>query len=185
MNLPNQLTLLRFLSVPLLVCSYFLLNNPWITVSLFIGAALTDWLDGYAARVKKQETELGRFLDPVADKLLVVTVLILAINQYHTHWVSLPAIIIICREVTVSALREWLARHSSDKIESSDLGKAKTAFQMIALGILVAQPNDIDNAALLSLGVVLLNFSGFLAIVSMAGYVKSVWPHLTFSVKQE
>jgi CDP-diacylglycerol--glycerol-3-phosphate 3-phosphatidyltransferase len=110
-NIPNALTLLRIVLIPVFVVLFYL---PWrwsaaASAFVFALAGFTDWLDGYLARKLDQSTPLGAFLDPVADKLMVVIALVLLIEVHHSWWFSLPAMVIIGREIVISALREWWA----------------------------------------------------------------------------
>ena len=138
-SLPNLLTLSRILAIPALVGAFFLqppLAN-WIVLTLFVAAALTDWLDGYMARIRDEVSGLGRFLDPVADKLLVAATLLMLVYVGQISGVTiLPALVILCREITVSALREFLAEISVS-VPVSKLAKWKTAVQMVAIGFLI------------------------------------------------
>lgn len=185
MNIPTQLTLLRLISIPVLVCCYYLLDMPLLNLSVFLCASFTDWLDGYTARRNAQVTELGAFLDPVADKLLVVTALIMTINHYHTLSISLPAIFIICREIAVSSLREWMAKYKHDRLGSSNIAKSKTAFQFLALSVFMYQPSIIDQYILWVMGVVFLQAAAALSFISFILYIKNTWSLLTFSLKNE
>src|SRR3989338_7314848 len=143
MNIPNLITVLRVALIPIFIL-LFSLPFPWsywAASGVFGFAALTDWLDGYLARVLQQSTPFGAFLDPVADKLIVAVALVLLVEAHHNLWLTLPAIIIISREIVVSALREWMAEIGARaQVAVSDLGKWKTAAQMLALVILLANP---------------------------------------------
>ena len=143
LRLPNMLTYARIEAVPILVaCLLFLKDDTarWAALIIFIAACITDWLDGYLARVWKQQSELGRMLDPIADKLLVAaTLLLLVYDQTITEFSIWAALIILCREILVSGLREFLAELNV-KIHVTELAKWKTAVQMIALGVLLAGP---------------------------------------------
>lgn len=184
MNLPNKLTILRILLVPLLVFVYYTVESSLLRASLFVLASLTDWLDGYAARQRSQITPLGAFLDPVADKLLVVSVLVLLMTHYHTWWLTVPGIVIISRELFASSLREWLAHNAtSHKIKVSWVAKCKTAFQMVALTMLLYA--DVKTSLIWQVGYLFLMISVLLSLYSLGKYVKSVWPVLTFGIKQE
>ena len=138
-NLPNILTLLRIILIPILVSSFFLegVISNWIAASLFIIAAVTDYFDGYFARLLKAQSNLGKIFDPIADKLLVVTVIIMLIHFGNRDlFITIPGIIILFREVFVSGLREFLAElHVS--LPVSKLAKWKTAVQMTALSLMI------------------------------------------------
>jgi len=111
LNTPTILTITRILLLPVILAVFYI-EAPWarpLSCAIFLVAAITDWLDGHLARKWNIESEFGAFLDPVADKLMVATVLILIVEDASSWWVTLPAIIIISREITISALREWMA----------------------------------------------------------------------------
>ena len=142
-SLPNVLTYLRILAVPAIVLCLLLIEGDggrWWALAVYIAACITDWLDGYLARVWHQQTTLGRMLDPIADKLLVgTTLLMLAYDNTIDGPAVGAAAIILCREILVSGLREFLAELNV-KVHVTRLAKWKTTLQMIALGILVAGP---------------------------------------------
>nr|MDQ3958755.1 CDP-diacylglycerol--glycerol-3-phosphate 3-phosphatidyltransferase [Pseudomonadota bacterium] len=129
MNIPNTLTLVRIALIPIFVIVFYL-PIKWshvATAVIFALAALTDWLDGYLARRLGQTSALGAFLDPVADKLMVAVVLVFLLQQNPSPWLALPAAIIIGREITISALREWMAELGvRARVAVSSLGKIKT-----------------------------------------------------------
>jgi cardiolipin synthase (CMP-forming) len=143
LSLPNILTYLRILAVPAVVaCLYGGASHSsrWLALTIYVAACITDWLDGYLARVWHQQSALGRMLDPIADKLLVgATLLVLASEKTITGLTLWAAVIILCREILVSGLREFLAELNV-KIHVSQLAKWKTTLQMIALGVLIAGP---------------------------------------------
>lgn len=180
-NLPNSLTLLRVAMIPLLVVVFYL---PWkwhalASAALFGLAALTDWADGYLARRLGQESRFGAFLDPVADKLIVVVALVLLLEQHATPEFALPTMIIIGRELVISALREWMAelgRRAS--VAVSGIGKVKTSLQMIAIIALLLFPPTV-HPRLSLVGVVLLYAAALLTLWSMACYLRAAWPELT------
>ena len=140
LNLPNILTLLRVAAIPLLVLLFFM-GDPWATTgaaAVFTLAALTDWLDGWLARKTGQMTAFGAFLDPVADKLIVATALVLLVARFDDVLITLSASVVIGREIVVSALREWMAqigRRAAIKV--SNIAKIKTALQMISITLLL------------------------------------------------
>lgn len=172
-NLPNILTLLRVLLIPVFIAC-FLPGWYHAAALAFAAAALSDLLDGYLARIMKVESELGAFLDPVADKLLVATALVLLVQRDPTIWLALPAVVIIGREITVSALREWSAGQGTAAITAvSWFGKVKTISQMIAIFILIYD----DTYRLL--GLFLLHLATLLTLGSMIHYLVKVWPMLT------
>ncbi|MEM1435497.1 MAG: CDP-diacylglycerol--glycerol-3-phosphate 3-phosphatidyltransferase [Pseudomonadota bacterium] len=180
MNVPNLITVLRILLVPLFVLAYL---SPWSSAylaaaCLFALAAATDWLDGYLARSLNQMTPFGAFLDPVADKIIVVTALVLLIGQHATPLLTLPGLIIIGREIVISALREWMAEiNRRGLVEVSWLGKAKTLLQMVALIVLLAGPAD-PRTAWVWLGYGLLYAAALMTLWSMIQYLWAAWPTL-------
>lgn len=148
-NLPNMLTYGRILAVPLVVLCFFLEGRlqssefaRWTALIIFMAASVTDYLDGYLARAWKQTSNIGRMLDPIADKLLVATcLLLLAADTDRTiaGWSLWAAIIILCREILVSGLREYLAALKVS-VPVTQLAKWKTAIQMVAIGFLLLGP---------------------------------------------
>ena len=152
MTLPNLITLSRICLIPIFVGLFYLQPNyldgeplSWINnsiIAIYIVISATDFIDGFLARRLNQETALGAFLDPVADKLMVCTALILLIDFYHTWYITIPSIIIISREILVSALREWMSEVGKRaNVAVSWIGKSKTFVQMIAiLFLLIHQP---------------------------------------------
>ncbi|KAK9169153.1 hypothetical protein Syun_001293 [Stephania yunnanensis] len=190
LTLPTILTLGRVAAVPLLVTTFYM--NAWwapkATTSIFIAAALTDWLDGYIARKMRLNTPFGAFLDPVADKLMVAATLVLLCTRPlevatlgKVPWLlPIPAIVIIGREITMSAVREWAASQNSKVLEAvavNNLGKWKTATQMAALTILLAACDSslIGSEILVPLGVGLLYTSAGLTLWSLIIYMKKIW----------
>jgi len=140
--LPNILTYLRIVAVPVVVglLIYGGDTNHWIAVAIFIIAAITDFLDGYLARIWQQQSSLGRMLDPIADKLLIASVLLAVTYTGEIKGVHIwAAIIILCREILVSGLREFLAEVRVS-VPVTKLAKWKTTFQMIAIGFLIVGP---------------------------------------------
>lgn len=141
-SLPNLLTYARIAAVPLVVACLLAGGDQWrwTALGLFIAAAITDFLDGYLARLWSQQSSLGRMLDPIADKLLVAAVLLMLSADGTIAGVHLwAAIIILCREVLVSGLREFLAQVQAS-VPVTQLAKYKTAMQLVAIGFLIAGP---------------------------------------------
>ncbi|MGE0025255.1 MAG: CDP-diacylglycerol--glycerol-3-phosphate 3-phosphatidyltransferase [Hyphomicrobium sp.] len=142
-SLPNVLTYARIAAVPALVACLMLIEGEagrWAAFWLFVGAAITDWLDGYLARRLEQQSTLGRMLDPIADKLIVGAALIMLVHDRTIDgWSISAAIVILCREILVSGLREFLAELNV-KVHVTALAKWKTAAQMVALAMLLAGP---------------------------------------------
>ncbi|MDD9726686.1 CDP-diacylglycerol--glycerol-3-phosphate 3-phosphatidyltransferase [Roseovarius sp. SK2] len=141
-NLPNILTVLRLLAAPALAVMFLYFNRPWadwFALVLFVGAAITDWFDGYLARAWKQTTKLGTMLDPIADKAMVVIALAVILGYSSmSPWLVLPATMILFREVFVSGLREYLG-DTAGTLKVTRLAKWKTTLQMVAIAVLFAQ----------------------------------------------
>ncbi len=179
MNIPNLITVLRVVLIPIFIMLFYLPYSWSYTAasSVFAFAAATDWLDGYLARRLQQSTPFGAFLDPVADKLMVAVALVLLVQAHATIWLTLPAAVIIGREIVVSALREWMAEIGARAhVAVSNLGKWKTAAQMGALVILLANPPGFTFWVVA--GYVLLLIAAGLTIWSMLKYLRAAWPHL-------
>ncbi|TDI65769.1 MAG: CDP-diacylglycerol--glycerol-3-phosphate 3-phosphatidyltransferase [Alphaproteobacteria bacterium] len=141
-SLPNLLTYGRILAVPLMVGSFFLSGDQsrWIVFTIFIIAGITDFLDGYVARAWAQQSRWGQMLDPIADKLLVATSIVLLVAwDTITGIMLIPAIVILCREILVSGLREFLGT-ARVSLPVTLLAKWKTGIQMVALALLIAGP---------------------------------------------
>ncbi len=184
-NLPNKLSLLRILLIPVLLMAYFWLGQygSVVATGIFMLAAITDWLDGYLARKWDATTPLGAFIDPVADKLLVGVALLLILQQIPTWYILIPVIIIIGREIAISALREWMAEKGErNTVKVSAMGKFKTVFQMLAIGCLIFDhtgANSLFGLPIFKIGVGLLYIAAALTFVSMVQYMQSAWPILT------
>ena len=178
MNLPNIITLARILLIPVFVLIY-LAPGQWTyaTAAIFFGlAAFTDWLDGYLARRLNQTTPFGAFLDPVADKLIVVSALVLLIANHHNIWLTLPALIIVGREIVISALREWMAEmNSSGAVAVSMLGKVKTTVQMIAITMLLAVDPVTYEGWVIGLSFFMLYAAAVLTLWSGFVYLRAAW----------
>jgi cardiolipin synthase (CMP-forming) len=182
-NLPILLTWLRIVAIPLLIAVYYL-PTDWATsherdlaaTSIFVAAALTDWADGYLARKLDQTSAFGAFLDPVADKLMVAAALIVLVQLGRTD--AIVASIIIGREITISALREWMAKIGAAKsVAVSMLGKIKTAAQMLAIPILLYyQP--LLGTNMQTLGNWLIWIAALLTLWSMGYYLRMAWPEI-------
>ena len=180
--IPILLTWGRVIAIPLLVAIYYapfdnyaMVRDVLATV-LFVGAAVTDWLDGYLARKWNQTSKFGAFLDPVADKLLVAACLIVLVHDQRVH--GLIALIIIGREITISALREWMASIGARAaVAVNELGKWKTAVQMIALPMLLFN-GVIVGINTRVVGTWLIYVAAALTVISMAVYLKGAYPTL-------
>ena len=186
LNIPNILTLARIALIPV-----FLLIAYWppavgvnghdggmtrhlVLTGIFVIAAITDWVDGFLARTLNQTSAFGRFLDPVADKLMVAAALIVLVQWKPSIAMAFAAIVIISREITVSALREWMAELGArTNVAVSTVGKYKTAFQMIAITVFLLKWQPLET---LAYG--LLYTSVILTLWSMFIYLKAAWPYL-------
>lgn len=178
MNLPNLLTLLRVVLIPILVAVWFVPVSyaGQMTAAIFLLAALTDWLDGWLARRWQQESAFGAFLDPVADKLMVAAALVLLVDAFNSVLVTLAAMVIIGREIVVSALREWMSEIGQRaQVAVSWLGKLKTTAQMVAIILCLALPVRIE---VLHPGLWALGLAAALTLWSMWSYLRAAWPHL-------
>lgn len=173
-NLPNYLTYFRIAVIPLLVVAF-----PWsyqLPAALFMIASITDWLDGYTARIWQAHSNIGRFLDPIADKLLVATALLLLVQADRAD--LLPAIAIVCREILVSGLREFLAEIRVG-MPVSKMAKFKTAAQMGAIFFLLLGAGGPDWLHSEFLGRALLWVSAILTLVTGYAYLKTGLIHMT------
>ena len=177
LNLPNVLTWLRILLIPMVVAVYYLPASAWrptdvnfAAALMFSVAALTDWLDGYLARVLDQTSMFGAFLDPVADKLMVAAALIILVQLHRVD--ALIALIIIGREITISALREWMASIGArGQVAVSMLGKLKTTAQMVAI-ILLLWSGTHWGVDLQRMGTWLIWVAAVLTLWSMVYYLR-------------
>jgi len=179
-NIPNILTLLRIVLIPVFVLLFYL-PLEWareICALVFSVAAITDWLDGYLARRWGQVSPFGAFLDPVADKLMVAVALLLLVQAEPTPALAIPAAVIIGREITISALREWMAELGARaEVAVSVIGKIKTAVQMIAILLLIYEA-PIVGIPVFTVGFVLLYVAATLTFWSMILYLRAAWPSL-------
>jgi CDP-diacylglycerol--glycerol-3-phosphate 3-phosphatidyltransferase/cardiolipin synthase len=182
-NLPNILTWLRILAIPLLIAVFYL-PDRWLTshernliaTALFTAAALTDWLDGYLARRLNQTSAFGAFLDPVADKLMVAAALIVLLELGRLD--AIIAFIIIGREIAISALREWMAKVGGAKsVTVNFLGKIKTASQLAAIPLLLYHDPVGRWFDAARIGSWLIYLAAALTLVSMLYYLKLAAPH--------
>ncbi len=171
-NYPTTLTWMRIFILPVFVVCFFLPfeSTKWISCGLFALAAVTDYLDGFLARYLKQTTAFGAFLDPVADKLIVATALVLLVSYYPSPWMAIAGVVIVCREIIISALREWMAelgKHATTKV--SMIGKLKTCFQLVAIIILLTHP--LKHTLVYNIGFGMLYFAVLLTLYSMFNYL--------------
>ena len=179
MNISNILTLLRIAVIPIIViCIY--MKEPyfgWIAFFLFCLASITDYFDGYIARLRNEITNFGTFLDPIADKLLVAAViLILTSKGVIRDWDTIPALIILLREITVCGLREYLAGIKVS-IPVSRIAKLKTFLQLSALAILILSESTLDITLIFYLGKIFLWLAGILTLYTAYDYVKGSIKH--------
>jgi CDP-diacylglycerol--glycerol-3-phosphate 3-phosphatidyltransferase len=179
-NLPNTLTWLRILMIPGIVVLFYL-PFWWAHPAAGVGFALagiTDSLDGYFARKLGQTSRLGAFLDPVADKLIVAAALVLIVSRDPKWYLVIAAIVIIGREIAVSALREWMAEIGArGRIKVSTLGKYKTVMQIVGLSMLLFR-EDLFGIPMYTLGLVLTAVAAVLTLWSMILYLRLAWPEL-------
>jgi len=182
-NIPNLLTWFRILLIPLVVAIFYL-PNDWLShqdrnlaaTITFAVAAITDWLDGYLARILNQASAFGAFLDPVADKLMVAAVLTVLVQLGRVD--ALIAFIIIGREITISALREWMAKIGRSKsVAVSFLGKVKTVSQMVAVLLLLYEGPVFGVVDALDVGKFLIYVAAVLTVWSMFYYLRLALPH--------
>jgi cardiolipin synthase len=178
LNLPNILTLSRIAIIPIVLATFFFDSTAmrWTAVSLFTLAGITDFFDGHLARRAKQVSRLGRFLDPIADKLLIASVLLVLVGFNRVdEWTYIPAIVIMLREILVSGLREFLAELRVG-LPVTKLAKSKTTVQMIALGFLI-----VGTAVPLAkpTGEFLLWLAALLTMITGYDYLKAGLKHMS------
>ena len=184
MNVPNTITISRILLIPVFIAVFYLPYSwaPALATFVFWFAAITDWFDGYLARKLNQQSALGAFIDPLADKLMVISALLLILTQHpDNNWLLFSSLIIISREIFISSLREWMASLGrGDDVAVSFAGKAKTVAQMFALLFLI-YGQDLFGLPIYIIGVGMLVWAAFLTIVSMIVYIKAAWSSLATS----
>ncbi|MEJ2361300.1 MAG: CDP-diacylglycerol--glycerol-3-phosphate 3-phosphatidyltransferase [Gammaproteobacteria bacterium] len=182
LNVPNTITLFRIVLIPIFIFAFFLPDFSWkhlLLTALFFVAGISDWFDGYLARALKQQSAFGAFLDPVADKLMVATAMALLVSRHPGALMALPAVVIIGREIAVSALREWMAKlGETTKVKVSYIGKVKTFTQLWAIGFLLYQ-QPIGHFQPMIVGYILLYVAAILTLWSMFVYLSAAWPSLT------
>ncbi|HWA39784.1 MAG TPA: CDP-diacylglycerol--glycerol-3-phosphate 3-phosphatidyltransferase [Burkholderiales bacterium] len=185
-NAPNLVTLSRIVLIPLII-GIFYLPADMVTLeqqnraatAVFILAALTDWLDGYLARRLNQMSAFGAFLDPVADKLIVVGALVVLLQLGRVD--ALVALIVIGREIAISALREWMAKVGQSKsVAVAFIGKLKTVSQMVAIPLLLYNDPLFGLVDSQWLGTILINVAAVLTVMSMLYYLRKALPHASF-----
>ncbi len=188
-TLPNQITLFRIILIPVFLLIFYL-PLSWShfgAFAIFWLAAVSDILDGYLARKLNQSTPFGALIDPVADKLMVVCGLVIVAQDYQVWWITIPALFMIAREIIISALREFMSsRGKRDQVAVSEMGKYKTAAQMLAIMGLIWQPNYDIPLILFELPYQILMFAAYafyviatvLTVWSMIAYIKAAWHEL-------
>jgi CDP-diacylglycerol--glycerol-3-phosphate 3-phosphatidyltransferase len=180
LTLPTMVTLFRIALLPVMVVVFYSpFHGANIAASaIFIAAALSDWLDGWIARRFGMTSTFGEFLDPVADKLMVAVTLFLLVQENPTIPLAVTSAIIVGREITISALREWMAEIGARaRVRVAGIGKIKTIAQLVALVVLLYQ-KDLDGFGLFHVGEVLLGLAAALTIWSGVVYVRAAWPVL-------
>jgi cardiolipin synthase (CMP-forming) len=179
-SLPNLLTLSRILVIPVVIATFYLSGDSarWFCCALFSAAGITDWLDGHVARRWEQQSEIGRFLDPIADKLLVSATLFMltATGRLPSHAI-LPALVILCREILVSGLREYLAGLRVG-VPVSRLAKWKTFIQMMAIGWLIVGDSGWSWLPVVTVGEMLLWLAALLTLVTGYDYLRAGLSHI-------
>ena len=177
-TLPTIITLSRIVLIPVFVLVFYL-PVSWsneLAAFIFMLASISDWVDGYLARAMNLESAFGAFLDPVADKLMVAVAIVLIVEANPTPLIAIPALVIISREITVSALREWMAELGSRAtIKVSFIGKAKTTAQLISI-LLMVYRDDLFGIPIFNLGLISFYVAAALTIYSMFLYLKAAWP---------
>ena len=188
-TIPNQITLFRIILIPIFLIVFYL-PLSWShfgAFAIFWLAAVSDILDGYLARKLNQSSSFGAFIDPVADKLMVVVALVMIAQDHQAWWISVAAIIMIAREVFISALREFMSsRGKRDIIAVSNMGKYKTAAQMLGIMGLIWRPDYDIPLILFYFPHEILNFLSYafyaiatvLTVTTMVSYFKAAWPEL-------
>ena len=182
LNLPNILTYGRIAAAPLVGATYYIPGDwgPWIAFLIFVTASVTDYLDGYLARIWQQQSALGRMLDPIADKLLVaVSILVLAEDGMFNGWSWWAAVIILMREVFVSGLREFLAELRVS-VPVTRLAKWKTAMQLVAIAALLIAPalQGAKSGILIDLGLIFFWAAALVTLYTGYDYFRAGLKHI-------
>jgi len=187
LSLPNILTYGRIVAIPIVVSCMFWQNIlhgdlwlRWVALAVFIAAGVSDFLDGYFARIWAQQSSLGRMLDPIADKLLVASCLLMLAAEKTIHgWALFAAVVILCREILVSGLREYLAELRVS-VPVTRLAKWKTTLQLVAVGFLIAgEAGDAVVPVITKIGIMLLWLSALLTLYTGWDYLQAGLHHLT------
>ena len=188
-TIPNQITLFRIILIPVFILVFYLPVswNHFGAFAVFWFAAISDALDGYLARRLNQSSSFGAFIDPVADKLMVVCALAMLIQDYNVWYITVSAALMISREIFISALREFMSsRGKRNTIAVSNMGKYKTAAQMLGIMGLIWQPTydiplilfNLPYEIIIFLGYAFYTLATILTFVSMVDYFKAAWPEL-------
>jgi CDP-diacylglycerol--glycerol-3-phosphate 3-phosphatidyltransferase/cardiolipin synthase len=179
-TIPNLLTAIRIALIPAIVVLFYL-PQPWADIAcglMFALAGITDSFDGYLARKLGQVSRLGAFLDPVADKLIVATALVLIVSKDPAWYVTLTAAVIIGREIAISALREWMAEIGArHKMKVSGIAKFKTIVQITGLSMMLFR-QDLFTLPIYLFGLALTILAAVLTLWSMVAYLRAAWPEL-------
>jgi CDP-diacylglycerol--glycerol-3-phosphate 3-phosphatidyltransferase len=182
-NTPNLLTFIRIFLIPTVVIAFYLPGKFGHTAAaaIFACACVTDWVDGFLARNLNQLTKFGAFLDPVADKLIVSVSLILIVAEIGRFYIAIPTLVIIGREIAISALREWMAEVGKrTSVAVSYIAKIKTLLQMLAVGMLLLYcPKCHDGYSYLIFGTIFLYLAAGMTLWTMYMYLKAAWSDLT------
>ena len=182
-TIPNLLTALRIALIPAIV-GLFYLPQHWADVAcglMFAVAGITDSFDGYLARKLGQVSRLGAFLDPVADKLIVATALVLIVSKDPAWYVTLTAAVIVGREIAISALREWMAEIGArHKMKVSGVAKFKTIVQITGLSMMLFR-QDLFTLPMYRIGLVLTVLAAALTLWTMVAYLRAAWPEMRSS----
>ena len=180
LTIPTLITLFRILMIPVMVLLFYSehrLSNIFAT-AVFVAGALTDWLDGWVARRYGMYSDFGAFLDPVADKLAVTVALFMVVQYHHTVLIALLAAVIVSREITISALREWMAQIGAHGlVKVAILGKLKTIVQMVAISCLIFR-ETLFGLPIFYIGEVMLFVAAALTLWSGADYMRAAWPRM-------
>jgi cardiolipin synthase (CMP-forming) len=177
LNIPNLLTMVRIILIPVMVCAFYsqTLAGRWLAFAVFCLSCVTDFLDGFMARIMYSTTKLGQFLDPIADKLLITSsLLLLAGFGYINSYNLIPAILILCREITISGLREFCIGMEI-KISVSPMAKWKTTVQMFAIGFLILGDFYLGSVQSKIVGNVLLWIAAVMTLLTGFYYVRSAY----------
>lgn len=181
-TLPNILSVLRLFAAPLFPAVYFLWDSPladWIALAIFVGASVTDWVDGHLARKWDIASRFGAMVDPIADKAMVLIALMVVVARFGMPLtMTLAAGVIVFREVFVSGLREFLGARAG-QLKVTTLAKWKTTVQMVAIAVLIGHGSVGGVPAVESLGTGLLVAAAALTLVTGADYFMKAWPHLS------